>query len=146
MMRVLLLLLLFSCQRSVGQEYSEVQKLTKNDSLVNEYSADYNFFSCFVNGIPASFPGGMVEFNKMFFERFLWPIDTDEITKVRIVFSFVVQDDGSLTDIVLLKNSIESINIEAKRVLLSMPNWIPEIYNSKKVRSTFTLPLIIVKK
>jgi len=56
---------------------------------------------------------------------------------------FVVEKDGSLTNIEVIKKSNHPFNDELVKLVKSMPKWIPAQYKGKIVRSYFTLPVHI---
>ena len=59
----------------------------------------------------------------------------------RVVCTFVVERDGSITDIQVIKSVDPSLDKEAKRVIGSMPKWNPGIQKGVPVRVKFTLPV-----
>jgi protein TonB len=59
----------------------------------------------------------------------------------RVVCTFVVERDGSITDVKVMKSVDPSLDKEAIRVLKSMPKWIPGKQNGSAVRVKFTVPV-----
>ncbi|MDD2298392.1 MAG: energy transducer TonB [Fermentimonas sp.] len=59
----------------------------------------------------------------------------------RILCSFIVGNDGSISNIEVVSGSNESLNNEAIRVLGLMPKWIPGENNGKKVNVKCLLPI-----
>ncbi len=59
----------------------------------------------------------------------------------RVVCTFVVERDGSITDIKVVRSVDPSLDKEAVRVLKVMPKWIPGKQNGSAVRVKFTLPV-----
>jgi hypothetical protein len=59
----------------------------------------------------------------------------------KIYAQFMVEIDGSITDIVILRGAHPAIDREVKRILRTMPAWKPAELNGKKVRSRFTVPI-----
>jgi protein TonB len=58
--------------------------------------------------------------------------------------SFVIEKDGSMTDIQVIGNPGYGLDREAVRVLKSIKTkWSPGIINSKVVRTAFNLPIIV---
>ncbi|HTG67178.1 MAG TPA: energy transducer TonB, partial [Flavobacterium sp.] len=57
--------------------------------------------------------------------------------------SFVVEKDGSLTDIKVLRDIGYGTGKEAIRVLQKSPKWNPGIQNGKPVRVQYSLPITI---
>jgi len=59
----------------------------------------------------------------------------------RVVCTFVVERDGSITDDKVARSVDPSLDKEATRVIKSMPKWIPGKQNGSSVRVKFTLPV-----
>ena len=59
----------------------------------------------------------------------------------RVVVSFFVEPDGSLSDIELVQKVDPELDKEVLRVVKAMPKWIPVIHNGKAVRAKYTLPI-----
>lgn len=85
---------------------------------------------------------GMQAFLKNFMRKFNAPDVGGNVTEIKIRLRFVVEKDGSFTDLQVIDDKQGAGN-EAKRVLKSMPNWKPAEHNGKTVRSSFTLPITI---
>jgi protein TonB len=63
-----------------------------------------------------------------------------------VIVSFVIEKDGSMTDIKVLRNATPSIDREAIRVLKSLRiKWKPGIKNGKPVRTEYKLPIKVKK-
>ena len=60
----------------------------------------------------------------------------------RVVVSFFVEPDGSLSDIELEQKVDPLLDEEALRVVNAMPKWIPAKQNNQPIRAKYTLPLI----
>lgn len=83
---------------------------------------------------------GMNSFFSEFKRKFRNLDMPSNVKTVTIKLKFVVEKDGSLTDIEALDNKY-GVGDEAIRVLKSMPNWKPAQHNGKTVRSSFRLPI-----
>jgi protein TonB len=59
----------------------------------------------------------------------------------RVVVSFVVEKDGSITDVKVVKSVDPSLDKEAARVVKSMPRWIPGKQNGSAVRVKYNVPV-----
>jgi TonB family protein len=59
----------------------------------------------------------------------------------KAIVTFIVEKDGSVTNVRLLKSPNESLGAEAVRVVSMSPNWTPGYQNGKVVRSQFTVPI-----
>ena len=60
----------------------------------------------------------------------------------RVVLSFVVERDGSLTNIQVLQSPDRSLGEEATRVVSSSPKWEPGMQRNQPVRVKYTLPVV----
>ena len=59
----------------------------------------------------------------------------------RVIASFVVEKDGSITEAVIRKSIDPLLDAEALRVIGSMPNWMPGMQNGEAVRVKYTVPI-----
>lgn len=59
---------------------------------------------------------------------------------------FVIEEDGSLSNFNIVKNTPKDIGEKAIKVLKKAPNWIPGKLNGRIVRSSYTLPITIKKE
>lgn len=87
--------------------------------------------------------GGMANFSQQFISKFREVHIPDNATKVQVILSFVVEKDGSITDIKVLRDPGYGTGKEAIRVLKTMPKWKPARQDNRTVRSQFTLPITI---
>ncbi|MDG2464309.1 MAG: energy transducer TonB [Crocinitomicaceae bacterium] len=90
----------------------------------------------------AMFVGGVNEMNKYIQSNVNYPqssISRGEQGKVWV--SFIVEKDGSITNIELENNVSTDLDREAKRVVRSFPNWIPGEVKMQKVRTRVRLPI-----
>jgi protein TonB len=55
--------------------------------------------------------------------------------------SFVIERDGSVSDVKIFRGIGDGLDDEAVRVVKSMPKWIPGKNNGKPVRSLFMMPI-----
>ena len=89
---------------------------------------------------------GLAVFYKEFANKFdISKIDKSKVenNSLRIFLNFVVDAEGSITDIKDLKKSDPLVFEEAKRILLSMPKWKAAQLKGKNVASNFSLPITI---
>lgn len=91
--------------------------------------------------VKPDFPGGMAAFGKFIEKNYQAP--EEEGLKGKVYVTFVVEKDGSLTDIKVLRDIGYGTGKEAIRVLNKCPRWTPGEQNGKKVRCTFSLPISI---
>jgi protein TonB len=92
--------------------------------------------------VQPSFPGGMDKFYAYVGKNVRYPaIDKENNITGRVFVSFVVEKDGSLTDVKALRGPSTTLQDEAVRVLRSSPKWKPGIQNARPVRVQYTIPL-----
>jgi TonB family protein len=89
-----------------------------------------------------SFKGGGTAFSRYLSQNLRYPPRAKENNiQGRVILSFVVEKDGSLTDIKILKNVNYDLDAEAYRVLSESPKWNPGIQHGVAVRVAYTMPL-----
>lgn len=92
--------------------------------------------------IKPEFPGGLDHFYKLFAAEFKIPMQNPDV-KGKIFIKFVVEKDGSITNIKLLRDMGMGTGAEAIRALRQLPRWKPALYRQKTVRCDFSLPIKI---
>ena len=89
-----------------------------------------------------SFPGGMAALMAYLQKSIKYPPVAEENgIQGRVVCTFVVERDGSVTDVRVAKSVDPSLDKEAVRVVSAMPKWIPGKQNGSAVRVKYTLPV-----
>ena len=89
-----------------------------------------------------SFPGGQGALNEYLSKTIRYPVAAEENgIQGRVIVQFVVEKDGSITDVRVVRSVDPSLDKEAVRVAKSMPRWIPGKQNGSAVRVKFTLPV-----
>src|SRR6218665_312649 len=89
------------------------------------------------------FPGGIDKFYKYVGNNFKNP-DIEEVRTIKILVAFVIEKDGSMTDIKVLRNPGYGLDQEAIRVLKNLKTkWTPGIMNGKPVRTAYNLPITV---
>lgn len=88
------------------------------------------------------FPGGPTALFEYLSKNIKYPVVAEENgVQGRVIVTFVVERDGSITDVQVVKSVDPSLDKEAKRVVSSMPNWIPGKQNGSAVRVKYTVPV-----
>ncbi|MDN3677403.1 energy transducer TonB [Flavobacterium paronense] len=88
------------------------------------------------------FPGGIKKFYDYVGYNFEKPNVDENVSSMNVIMSFVIEKDGSMTDIKALRSSDKSIEREAIRVLKSLKiKWSPGFKDGEKVRVLYTLPI-----
>ena len=89
-----------------------------------------------------SFPGGQQALMDYLSNNVKYPVVAQENgVQGRVVVSFVVEKDGSITDVKVVKSVDPSLDKEAARVVKSMPRWIPGKQNGSAVRVKYNVPV-----
>lgn len=102
---------------------------------------DNNIYNTAGIEVKPDFPGGIEKFYKFVSKNYQVP--EEEGLKGKVFVSFVVEKDGSLTDIKVLRDIGYGTGKEAIRVLKTCPKWNPGEQNGKKVRVLYSLPISI---
>lgn len=88
------------------------------------------------------FPGGHIALFEYLSKNIKFPKSKEnEDVKVRVVTTFTVEKDGSITDAKIVRSQGEAFDNEALRVINGMPKWIPGMQNGKAVSVKYTLPI-----
>ncbi len=89
-----------------------------------------------------SFPGGNAALMKYLSDNVKYPVVAQENgVQGRVVVSFVVEKDGHITDVKVVRSVDPSLDKEAARVVKSMPTWIPGKQNGSAVRVKYNVPV-----
>jgi TonB family protein len=88
------------------------------------------------------FPGGLQAFGVFLGNNIKYPTD-DAKNKVqgRVICKFVVERDGSVSNIEVLSTTTEAMGKEAVRVLSLSPKWTPGYQDGRLVRVYYTVPI-----
>ena len=116
-----------------------VEPVGTGPSVVEEDNTIYNNAGIEVK---PDFPGGIAKFYS-YIQRSFQPVDDENFPGGRVFVSFVVEKDGSLTDIKILRDAGFGTGKEAERVLRKCPRWVPGEQNGKKVRVLYSLPIVL---
>lgn len=93
--------------------------------------------------VKPEFKGGMKAFYAYFAGHFKMP--EDAVAKERLIVSFIVERNGTLSDAKVIREPGSGIGEEALRVLKLSPKWKPGQKNGKRVRTAYTLPIPLDK-
>ena len=89
-----------------------------------------------------SFPGGPSALMEWLSNNVKYPVVAQENgVQGRVVVSFVVERDGSITDVKVVRGVAPSLDREASRVVRAMPRWIPGKQNGSAVRVKYNVPV-----
>ncbi|QKJ29051.1 energy transducer TonB [Mucilaginibacter mali] len=92
--------------------------------------------------VSAEFPGELEKFAQYIFKNLKYPEKAkEEKTQGKVFVSFVVEKDGSLTDIKIFKSVSPELDAEAIRLMKASPKWKPGMQGNNPVRQNYTLPI-----
>lgn len=90
-----------------------------------------------------SFPGGNGALLEYLATHVKYPVVAQENgVQGRVIVSFVVERDGSITDVRVVRSVDPSLDREAARVVSSMPRWTPGKQNGSAVRVKYNVPVM----
>ena len=113
-----------------------MQSAVDTDSIENS-----NIFGV-VEEMP-SFPGGQGALMQYLASNIKYPVVAQENgVQGRVIVSFVVERDGSISDVKVARSVDPSLDREAQRVVKSMPRWSPGKQNGSTVRVKYTVPVV----
>lgn len=88
------------------------------------------------------FPGGEEAMRRYLARNIRYPLIAQENgIQGRVICQFVVNSDGKIVDVQVVRGVEASLDEEAIRVIKSMPNWTPGKQGGKNVRVKYTLPI-----
>ena len=88
------------------------------------------------------FPGGMGECMKWLQANIKYPKEGDKGVQGRVILQFIVEKDGSITDVKVVRSVSPDLDAEAIRVASTMPKWKPGMQRGKVVRVKYTIPVM----
>lgn len=130
----LLAIFFLSCLFISGQSYGqEIEPVKPSETPV--YGSDE---------IAAEFPGGMDSLKHFIKVNMKYPENAlKEKIEGKCYLQFVVQKDGSISNVQVKKGVVDcpECNVEAIRIVKSMPRWKPGQFRGENVNSVYSLPI-----
>jgi periplasmic protein TonB len=130
MKKIVFIITFFSSQLFFGQEVQ--QPVNPEENTI------YNTAGIKVQ---PEFPGGMNEFYNYIASNYRRP--KDDKLHGKIFVSFIIEKDGSVDEIKVLKDIGYGTGEEAVRVLKECKKWLPGELDGRKVRVLYSLPITI---
>jgi TonB family protein len=88
------------------------------------------------------FPGGLQAFGEFLGKNIYYPaVDKANKTEGRVIVTFVVETNGALSNIHVMRTPTQAMGDEAVRVLSLSPAWKPGFQDGKYVRVAYTVPI-----
>ena len=124
------------------EEIKEPEKLAEEeqDQVIDMYDEPVDFRV--VEDLP-QFPGGAAEFMKWLTKNLKYPASAQrQNVKGKVVAQFIVNTDGSVSDLEVVQHLNAACDNEVLRVLRMMPNWQAGIMNAKPCRTKVCIPIV----
>ncbi len=95
-----------------------------------------------VEEIPAEFPGGQQALYRWLGQHLHYP-DVAKYNNIqgKVVVSFVIEKDGSIGRVTVIRSKDPNLDKEAVRLIKSMPRWTPARYNGQPISSQMNIPI-----
>ena len=124
-----------------GEQASDDEETTKALSPVAVDKDENPLKLRVVQQLP-EFPGGMVEMMKWITRTLHYPYAAQkQKIEGRVLVTFIINRDGSIANIKVVKSVHPLLDNEAKRVVKLMPHWKPGIEDGKPCRTMFAIPI-----
>ena len=129
MKKILLLLITFFAIQIVS---SQETTIVSNNNLYNTAGIEFK----------PEFPGGIGEFYKFIGTNYKVPTSKDFLGG-KVYVTFIIEKDGNVSDIKILRDVGFGTGKEAIRVLELCPKWTPGRQNGQNVRCSYSLPIAL---
>jgi TonB family protein len=118
-----------------------LNKNNQSASVISKEDLDDHAVFTEVEGVP-TFPGGDKAFSKFLSVNVKYPKAARESNiQGRVIAKFIIEQDGSLTDIKIIRGIGYGADEESLRVLKLSPKWNPGTQNGKPVRVAYSVPI-----
>lgn len=123
-----------------GNDEAAGEVLKAKEVIAQEKPVEEKVFDV-VEQMP-QFPGGDAALFEYLSTHIEYPTIAEENgVQGRVIVTFVVERDGSIADVKVVKSVDPSLDKEASRVVAGMPKWIPGKQNGSAVRVKYTVPV-----
>ncbi|MEP7128593.1 MAG: energy transducer TonB [Chitinophagales bacterium] len=128
-MRLTIIVVLFIHSFGFAQENSNTNM---NDSLMSR---------SYVEVMP-DFPGGHSKMIKYLGKNLHYPAEAQKNgVEGEVIVQFIIDEKGDISDVQVLQHLESGCDEEAKRVVESMPNWIPATSKGKPIKVYYKMPI-----
>ena len=127
-------------QKEIDNEEYPTRIIGANSTIDLGFAKTDNVFDE-VDEMP-QFPGGMAGLMQYLSTNVRYPEDAKESgAQGRVIVSFIVEKDGSISYARVTKPTYSSLDDEALRVVSNMPKWTPGKQNGEAVRVKYSIPV-----
>ena len=119
----------------------KLDEVQKSDKAVGAFTVEETKIFTVVEQMPM-FPGGDAALMNYLKNNINYPtVAAENGVQGRVVVGFVVERDGSITDVNVMRGVDPSLDREAMRVVKGMPRWTPGKQNGSAVRVKYQVPV-----
>ena len=130
---------------AVANPMAKAEAELKAEAKTSDATAPADTTKSVVYDIPETmpyFPGGQVLMLKYLADNIKYPASAVKAKKQgRVIVTFIVQKDGSVTHAKIAKSIDPELDAEALRVVKGMPKWTPGTQNGKPVNVKYSVPV-----
>ncbi len=138
---VVFALVTVSCSNDKGTEITDLQTKQKSAQAVEKATTPEDTVFTVVEKMP-EFPGGMNGLMKFLTDNIKYPeVAKNNNIQGRVFVNFVIEKDGSVSHLKILRGIGGGCDEEAIRVVKMMPRWTPGEQRGEKVRVSYNLPI-----
>lgn len=127
----------------IGTQFLTVKEVKANPATTNEVApppTEEHIFE-YLEDMP-EFPGGSASMMTWLSSNIQYPQKAiEDNAQGRVIVSFVVEKDGSISNVKVIRSVHEALDTEAVRLVSSMPHWKPGKQDGEAVRARFNLPV-----
>ena len=140
-----------SVAREIGEQIPEVAEVQQKAEQAAEEKVKTKpqtdttkkkkTWDCMPETMP-QFPGGKLMLMKYLADNIKYPASAVKAKKQgRVIVTFIVQKDGSVTHAKIAKSIDPELDAEALRIVKGMPKWTPGTQNGKPVSVRYMIPV-----
>ncbi|REA61611.1 hypothetical protein DSL64_11645 [Dyadobacter luteus] len=121
----------------------QAQSRQKAISQIDSVSTEKPYWECVLSKSP-EFPGGHTALQKFIHDNLVSPQSPGSLKLPgRVFMSFIINEDGSLSDIRVLKGLSPQHDLEATKIIKLMPRWKPGRYRHDEIsKIRYNLPIL----
>jgi len=120
---------------------SEIDDTKYNEKIVVGEIIDPEQMDIIVDVRP-TFPGGDQKLMEWISQHLQYPQNAyDSHIQGRVIVQFLVKEDGSVKDAKIIRGVWDALDMEALRVIETLPKFYPAIVNGKPIKYWFTIPI-----
>lgn len=132
-----------SVAREIGEQVPEVAEVQLKASDATAPADTTKNVVYDVTETMPQFPGGQGVMMKYLAANIKYPASAVKAKKQgRVIVSFVIQKDGSVTNARIVRSVDPELDAEALRIVKAMPNWTPGTQDGKPVNVRYTIPVV----